>query len=157
VKAKKPDVMLIDGGKGQLGVALSIIKSLDITDIQLIGVAKGVTRKAGFETLILPQEGTERLKEVTLPSESPALHLIQHIRDESHRFAITGHRKRRDKSRKVSRLESLSGVGAKRRQELLKYFGDKGALMRANVDEIAKVKGISRHLAENIYEQLHEQ
>ncbi|MGP4843117.1 excinuclease ABC subunit UvrC [Marinobacter sp. 1Y8] len=148
---KRPDLVFIDGGKGQLNVARDVFESLGISDITLIGVAKGVTRKAGMEQLI--DAVTDSV--FRAPSDSPALHLIQHIRDESHRFAITGHRKQRDKKRRQSTLEGIDGVGAKRRRELIRYFGGIQGIRKAGIDEIAKVKGISRNLAESIYAALH--
>jgi excinuclease ABC subunit C len=152
-EGKWPDIVLIDGGKGQLGVAIEVFEELQITGIQLVGVAKGATRKAGFETLILPKGVGDRT--LNLASDSPALHLIQHVRDEAHRFAITGHRQRRDKVRKTSTLESIDGVGPKRRRELLKYFGGLQEVKKASAEEIAKVPGISKTIAVIIYDHLH--
>ncbi|WP_250658312.1 excinuclease ABC subunit UvrC [Alkalimarinus coralli] len=152
-EGKWPDIVLIDGGKGQLGVAVNVFEELQLTGIQLVGVAKGVTRKAGFETLILPGEDGDKL--LNLQSDSPALHLIQHIRDEAHRFAITGHRQRRDKARKTSTLENIDGIGPKRRRELLKYFGGLQEVKKASAEEIAKVPGISKTIAVIIYDHLH--
>ncbi|RVU29413.1 excinuclease ABC subunit UvrC [Neptunomonas marina] len=146
-----PDILLIDGGKGQVSQAIDVLRELQINDVQIIGVAKGSTRKAGFETLVMAETGDE----VTLASDSPALHLIQHVRDEAHRFAIAGHRARRGKARKQSRLEGIPGVGPKRRRELLKHFGGVPAVESASVEEIAKVTSISRTLAEEIYAALH--
>ncbi len=148
---KRPDLVFIDGGKGQLNIAREVFENLDISDIPLIGVAKGVTRRAGMEQLI--DALTDRVFRV--PADSPALHLIQHIRDESHRFAITGHRARRDKKRRQSTLEGIDGVGAKRRRELIRYFGGIQEIRKAGIDEITKVKGISKSLAEAIYAALH--
>ncbi|WP_166251389.1 excinuclease ABC subunit UvrC [Marinobacter salicampi] len=148
---KRPDLVFIDGGKGQLNIAREVFNSLGIDDIPLIGVAKGVTRRAGMEQLIDALTGDV----YRVPADSPALHLIQHIRDESHRFAITGHRKGRDKKRRQSTLEGIDGVGAKRRRELIRYFGGAQEIRKAGVDEIAKVKGISKSLAEVIYAALH--
>lgn len=146
-----PDILLIDGGKGQVTQAVEVLNELQIGDVQIIGVAKGTTRKAGFETLIMAESG----KEVTLASDSAALHLIQHIRDEAHRFAITGHRARRGKARQTSQLEGIPGVGPKRRRELLKHFGGIAMIERASIEEITKVSTISRALAEEIYAALH--
>lgn len=147
-----PDVIFIDGGKGQLNRAHQIIsqcwKDWPKRPL-LIGIAKGVTRKPGLETLI-----TTTGKEFNLPSDAPALHLIQHIRDESHNHAIAGHRAKRGKTRRTSSLEGIEGVGPKRRQALLKYMGGLQELKRATVEEIAKVPGISHSLAENIYQAL---
>lgn len=142
-----PDVLLIDGGKGQLSTAKEALAELGVADVLIVGVAKGTTRKAGFETLILPESN----KELVLSSDSPALHLIQHIRDEAHRFAITGHKQRRDKKRKTSTLEGIPGVGAKRRRELLRHFGGMQEVGRASVEELSKVNGISKKVAEDIY------
>lgn len=149
-QGKLPDVLLVDGGKGQLNMAREVFEELGITQILLLGVAKGVTRKAGFETLYINDTATE----LNLPDHSPALHLIQQIRDEAHRFAITGHRARRAKTRRTSVLEGIAGVGPKRRRELLKYFGGLQELKRASIDEIAKTPGISKTLAESIYSAL---
>jgi excinuclease ABC subunit C len=146
-----PDILFIDGGKGQVTQAIEVLNELQVTGVQIIGVAKGTTRKAGFETLIMADTGDE----VTLASDSSALHLIQHIRDEAHRFAITGHRARRAKARNKSSLEGIAGVGPKRRRELLKHFGGIQAIERASIEEIAKVSTISKSLAEEIYAALH--
>lgn len=149
---KIPDIVFIDGGKGQLNRAHDIISQY-WSDWpkrpKLIGIAKGVTRKPGLETLI-----TTDGDEFNLPSDAPALHLMQHIRDESHNHAIAGHRAKRGKARRTSALEGIEGVGPKRRQSLLKYMGGLQELKRASVEEIAKVPGISHSLAENIYQAL---
>ncbi|MFG0917034.1 excinuclease ABC subunit UvrC [Pseudomonas sp. CJQ_11] len=150
-EGKLPDVLLVDGGKGQLNMARDVMRELGFSELTLLGVAKGVTRKAGFETLYL----NDVHNEFTLKGDSPALHLIQQIRDEAHRFAITGHRARRGKARRVSSLEDVAGVGPKRRRDLLKHFGGLQELNRASVDEIAKAPGISKKLAESIYASLH--
>lgn len=151
---KVPDIIFIDGGKGQLAQAIEVFDSLDVdwdkSHPKLIGVAKGSDRKAGLETLFFVPEG----EGMALPSDSPALHLIQHIRDESHRHAITGHRQRRAKVKNTSSLESIEGVGPKRRQMLLKYMGGLQALRDASVEEIAKVPTISTALAEKIFNAL---
>ena len=149
---KIPDVIFIDGGKGQLNRAYEIIQKhwQDWPKKpELIGIAKGVTRKPGLETLIKVTG-----EEFNLPSDAPALHLIQHIRDESHNHAISGHRAKRAKTRRTSTLEGIEGVGPKRRQALLKYMGGIQELKRATVEEIAKVPGISKSLAEIIHEAL---
>ncbi|BEO60748.1 excinuclease ABC subunit UvrC [Serratia sp. YC16] len=151
---KIPDVIFIDGGKGQLGMANEVFKSLNVTWDKnkplLIGIAKGADRKAGLETLFFVPEG----EGISLPPDSPALHVIQHIRDDSHNHAITGHRQRRAKVRNTSALELIEGVGPKRRQVLLKYMGGLQPLLNASVEEIAKVPGISQALAEKIYNAL---
>ena len=146
-----PDILFIDGGKGQVSQAMSVLADLQIEGVEVVGVAKGTTRKAGFETLIDGKTGGEQ----QLPGDSPALHLIQHIRDEAHRFAITGHRARRDKARRSSSLEGIQGVGAKRRRELLRHFGSAQAVANANVDELKKITGISATMAQQIYDHLH--
>lgn len=146
---KKPDLLLIDGGKGQVNVAKDVLAKLELYDIPILGVSKGVTRKAGMEILLY--QG----KEFSLDLSSPALHLIQQIRDESHRFAIVGHRARRAKKRTGSLLDDIDGIGPKRRKELLRFFGDVNQIKSAHVDEIAKVPGISRQLAQEIYDSLH--
>ncbi|MBD1554289.1 excinuclease ABC subunit UvrC [Pseudomonas typographi] len=150
-EGKLPDVLLVDGGKGQLNMAREVLQEMAVPDLILLGVAKGVTRKAGFETLYL----NDAAHEFTLKADSPALHLIQQIRDEAHRFAITGHRARRGKTRRTSTLEGVAGVGPTRRRELLKHFGGLQELARASVEEIAKAPGISKKLAESIYANLH--
>lgn len=150
-ESKLPDILLVDGGKGQLAMAREVMQELAVPDLILLGVAKGVTRKPGLETLYL----NDAAHEFTLPADSPALHLIQQIRDEAHRFAITGHRARRGKARRTSSLEDVAGIGPKRRRELLKHFGGLQELSRASVDEIAKAPGISKKLAESIYATLH--
>ncbi|ELY3984845.1 excinuclease ABC subunit UvrC [Cronobacter muytjensii] len=153
-ESKVPDLILIDGGKGQLGQAKSVFAELDVTWDKhhplLLGVAKGSDRKAGLETLFLEPEG----EGFALPPDSPALHVIQHIRDESHNHAITGHRKKRAKVKNTSTLETIEGIGPKRRQMLLKYMGGLQPLLNASVEEIAKVPGISQALAEKIYYSL---
>lgn len=151
---KIPDVIFIDGGKGQLGQAKDVFAELDVPWDKnrplLLGIAKGSDRKAGLETLFLQPEG----EGFSLPPDSPALHLIQHIRDDSHNHAITGHRKKRAKVRNTSSLETIEGVGPKRRQTLLKYMGGLQPLMNASVEEIAKVPSISQALAEKIHNAL---
>ena len=150
-EGKLPDILLVDGGKGQMAMAREVLQELAVPELILLGVAKGVTRKPGLETLYL----NDAEHEFTLPADSPALHLIQQIRDEAHRFAITGHRARRGKARRTSSLEEVAGVGPKRRRELLKHFGGLQELNRASIDEIAKAPGISKKLAESIYAALH--
>ncbi len=145
-----PDILFVDGGKGQLSEAEKILEELQIIDMTVIGVAKGPTRKAGLESLIISGG-----PEIDLPPDNPGLHLIQHIRDESHRFAITAHRNRRGKKRKTSILEGIDGVGPKRRRALLRYFGGAKQVQGASAEELAKVEGISSTLAEQIYGTLH--
>lgn len=139
-EGKMPDILLVDGGKGQLAMAQEVLQELAVAGLILLGVAKGVTRKPGLETLYL----NDASHEFTLPADSPALHLIQQIRDEAHRFAITGHRARRGKARRTSTLEDVPGVGPKRRRDLLKHFGGLQELSRASIDELAKAPGISK-------------
>ncbi|MCS5584030.1 MAG: excinuclease ABC subunit UvrC [Pseudomonadales bacterium] len=147
-----PDILFIDGGKGQLSEAEKIFEELQIEGVTLVGIAKGPTRKAGLESLIL-SEGPE----LNLAQDNPGLHLIQHIRDESHRFAITAHRTRRGKKRTESVLQGIDGVGPKRRRSLLRHFGGSAQVASASLEELAKVEGISRILAEHIYATLHNQ
>ena len=146
-----PDILFIDGGKGQVSQARQVLATYDISSVKVIGVAKGTTRKAGFETLIDADSGTE----MRLRGDHPGLHLIQQIRDEAHRFAISGHRGRRAKARKQSILEEIPGVGAQRRRDLLRHFGSAKAIQNAGVEELAKIKGISATIARTIYEHLH--
>jgi excinuclease ABC subunit C len=150
-EGRMPDLLLIDGGKGQVAAASRALEELQITDVRVLGVAKGPGRKPGLETLHLP--GSKHV--VTLPADSPALHLIQQIRDEAHRFAITGHRQRRAHSRTSSPLENIPGVGARRRQQLLQQLGGLREVARAGVEDLARVKGISRILAQQIYDTFH--
>ena len=146
-----PDVLFIDGGIGQLNAALEALDELEITDLKVVAIAKGPTRKPGLEELILP----ERELPLRLPPDSPALHLIQRIRDEAHRFAITGHRARREKARVASSLEEIEGLGPARRRALLTTFGGLAEVKRASVDALAKVEGINTALAERIYAHFH--
>ena len=150
-EGKLPDVLIIDGGKGQVTQAMEVLDELEISEVLVIGIAKGPTRKAGFEVLVSGDTGDETV----LESDSAALHLMQHIRDEAHRFAITGHRARRGKARKRSVLEDVPGVGPKRRRELLRHFGGIQEVERASIEEIAKVSTISQTIAEDIYAALH--
>ena len=146
-----PDLILIDGGKGQVAAAQEALQELGISDANLLGVAKGEGRKPGLEQLISPLLE----KPLQLSSNHAALHLIQHIRDEAHRFAIQGHRNRRGKARTSSSLEDITGVGAKRRQRLLGRFGGLKGVLTASIEELQQTDGISRKLAEKIYRELH--
>ena len=150
-EARLPDLLFIDGGKGQVSSACKALDELQVTDIRIIGVAKGAGRKPGLETLYIPG----RSGAVTLTADSPALHLIQQVRDEAHRFAITGHRQRRAKTRSTSPLEQIPGVGPKRRQQLLRQLGGLREVARAGVDDLASIKGIDRRLAQQIYDAFH--
>ena len=152
-EGKLPDILLIDGGKGQLTQAANVLARFDLDSLRVLGIAKGISRRAGQETLFL-KEG-ERFKEIAIATESPALHLLQQVRDEAHRFAITAHRQRRGNARKRSQLEDIPGLGPKRRRDLLKHFGGQQGLKRAAEAEIAKVGGISEKLAASIYEHYH--
>jgi excinuclease ABC subunit C len=149
-EAVAPDILIVDGGKGQLNMAREVFKALEITNIILLGVAKGTTRKAGLESLFLETADNP----LDLDPASPALHLIQHIRDESHRFAIAGHRAQRDKARRTSTLQDIPGIGPKRRRELLRFFGGLQGVQKASRDELARVPGINASLAESIYRAL---
>jgi excinuclease ABC subunit C len=150
-EGKRPDLVFIDGGKGQLGVAIEVMQEVGLEDILLIGIAKGEERKPGLETMIFADTG----EMLNLPTDNIGLHLLQQIRDEAHRFAITGHRAKRAKARITSSLEDIAGIGAKRRKALLTRFGGLDAIKSASIDEIAQVDGISQNLAQTIYEQLH--
>jgi len=149
-----PDLILIDGGKGQLSSALEIMESLNILtvkeDLRVFGVAKGAERRAGYEDII-----DEEMSVLNLPMDSPALLLIQQIRDEAHRFAITGHRQARAKTRRKSRLEEIPGIGVKKRQMLLNTFGGLQGVQAAGVEELMQIKGINRETAQAIYDSLH--
>jgi excinuclease ABC subunit C len=148
---KLPDLILIDGGKGQLSEAEAVLREMQLDSIPVVGVAKGVTRKAGNETLVF----TDARQAMHLAADSPALHLIQEIRDEAHRFAITGHRQRRGKQRNRSVLEDIEGIGAMRRQQLIRYFGGLQGITRAGIEDLAKAPGINKNLAEKIYNHFH--
>ena len=147
-----PDIILIDGGKGQVAQAVAVLTELQIEDVQVIGIAKGTTRKPGLETLLL-HDGTEERR---LAPDSPALHLLQHVRDEAHRFAIAAHRRARGNARKGSPLEQIAGIGAKRRQRLMHHFGGLQGIARAGVDDLIRIPGINRELAQRIYDVMHD-
>ena len=147
----RPDLVFIDGGKGQLGVAIEVMQEVGLEDILLIGIAKGEERRPGLETMIFGDTG----EMLNLPSDNRGLHLLQQIRDEAHRFAITGHRAKRAKARITSSLEAIDGIGAKRRKALLTRFGGLDGVKNASMDEIAQVEGISKSLAEKIYGEFH--
>jgi excinuclease ABC subunit C len=147
----RPDILLIDGGSGQVAQALDVLKELGVQGIRIVGVAKGPGRRAGEETLILAESG----RNLHPGPASPALHLVAAVRDEAHRFAISGHRKRREKARERSVLEDVPGIGARRRSALLKAFGGLAGVEAAGVEELMRVKGIDRGLAERIYATLH--
>lgn len=145
-----PDLVLIDGGKGQVHMALDVWAELGI-HIPIVGIAKGPERKAGLEELIIPHQQ----RNIRIEPHNPALHLLQTVRDESHRFAITGHRQKRAKARITSSLNEIAGVGTKRRQALLTRFGGLRGIMAASIDDLSQTEGISSALAEKIYDQLH--
>ncbi|MCP4125209.1 MAG: excinuclease ABC subunit C, partial [Bacteroidetes bacterium] len=147
-----PDILVIDGGKGQLKQAELVLDELEVDIPVVLGIAKGRTRKAGFEQLFIPGNSTP----VILEADDPALHLLQHIRDESHRFAISGHRAKREKARRSSPLESIPGIGAVRRRELLRRFGGLQGIKQASVVDLKRIPGINKTLAENIFHRFHD-
>ncbi len=144
-------MLLIDGGKGQLAQAVEAVEEAGVTGVTIISVAKGADRRVGLEQIFRPGEATA----IRPASDNPGLHLIQQIRDEAHRFAIEGHRGQRNKARKQSVLEEIEGLGPRRRQALLRSFGGLQRVERAGVDELARVEGISRTLAQRIYDRFH--
>ena len=146
-----PDLLVIDGGRGQVGVAAEVLAEQGLHGTQLIGIAKGPERKPGLEEIVFPG----REDALALPADHPGLHLLQQIRDEAHRFAIQGHRARRGKARTTSSLQEIGGIGAKRRRALLAHFGGLKGVQAASVDDLSRVPGISRALAERIFAQLH--
>jgi excinuclease ABC subunit C len=150
-EGRLPDLLFIDGGKGQIATATRVLEELQVSNVRIIGIAKGPQRKPGLEALHVPG----RTRPVRLTPDSPALHLIQQIRDEAHRFAITGHRQRRARSRMTSPLQQIAGIGPKRRQQLLKQLGGLREVARAGVDDLLAVKGINRTLAQQIYDAFH--
>ncbi|MFZ1643599.1 MAG: excinuclease ABC subunit UvrC [Candidatus Contendobacter sp.] len=150
-EGRLPDVLFIDGGKGQLAQARAVLEELQVVGVTAVGIAKGPERKPGLETLFLSGENHPFI----LPADSAALHLAQQIRDEAHRFAITGHRQRRAKARATSVLEHIPGIGPKRRQALLRQFGGVKQLARTGVEDIAGVDGINAELAQRIYDAFH--
>jgi excinuclease ABC subunit C len=149
-EAPMPDLLLIDGGLGQLHAAMAALTRVGVTDLAVVSVAKGSDRRAGQERLFFPGQDAALI----LADDSPALRLIQRVRDEAHRFAITGHRQSRDRSRRESWLEEIPGLGPKRRRELLKAFGGLQGIRQASVEDLARVHGISRQLAAEIYERM---
>jgi excinuclease ABC subunit C len=146
-----PDLVIIDGGRGQVQVAVQVLAEAGLPDVALIGIAKGEERKPGLEEIVFPN----RAEPLHLPADHPGLHLLQQIRDEAHRFAIQGHRARRQKARTASSLQEIGGIGSKRRQALLAHFGGMRGVQAASVDDLMHVPGISRALAETIYAALH--
>ena len=150
-EAPAPDVLFIDGGRGQLNSALEALQELAFPALRIVGVAKGTGRRPGLEQLFVPEQDAP----IVLPPDSPGLHLIQRLRDEAHRFAITGHRGRREKARVTSALEAIDGLGPARRRALLRELGGLAQVKRAGVDDLARVPGISRALAERVYAHFH--
>jgi excinuclease ABC subunit C len=152
-EVEPPDILFIDGGKGQVKAAKNALEEVGIENLLVVGIAKGPERKPGLEVLI----PSENAMPFMLPSNSPGLLLIQQIRDEAHRFAITGHRQRRSKAKQKSALDEIQGLGPKRKQQLLRQFGGIREISRAGVDVLSRIDGISLHLAQRIYDTFHEQ
>jgi excinuclease ABC subunit C len=146
-----PDLLVVDGGRGQVSIAAEVLSEQGLHDTRLIGIAKGPERRAGEEDIVFP----DRDGVLNLPSDHPGLHLLQQIRDEAHRFAIQGHRARRAKARTTSALQEIAGIGARKRQALLAHFGGLKGVQAAGVDDLTRVPGISRALAEKIFAALH--
>ena len=149
-EVKMPDLLIIDGGKGQLSKTDEVLEELRVENLDVLGIAKGPDRKAGLEKFFLNG------RELNIDGNSPGAHLLQHIRDEAHRFAITGHRQRRSNKRSQSPLENIPGVGPKRRRELLTHFGGLAGIKGASLDEITKVPGINATLAKQVYDAMHQ-
>jgi len=146
-----PDLLVIDGGRGQVAVAAEVLAEQGLHGVPVIGIAKGPERKPGLEEIVFPG----RPDALSLPPDHPALHLLQQIRDEAHRFAIQGHRARRGKARTTSALQEIAGIGAAKRKALLTHFGGVKGVQAASVEDLARVPGISRTLAQRIYAELH--
>ena len=146
-----PDMVIIDGGKGQIGKARNVFSELGVTDVEILGVAKGATRKSGWERFFLGEDN----REIVIDENRPSFHLLQHIRDEAHRFAITGHKAKRDKKMIESPIDDIPGVGPKRRKALLDYFGGFKGVQRASATDLARVNGVSSELAQTIYDYFH--
>jgi excinuclease ABC subunit C len=145
-----PDLLVIDGGKGQVTQARKVLEELEVQGITVIGIAKGPSRKPGLETLVMNDTKTSRM----LEADSPALHLLQHVRDEAHRFAIEAHRLSRSKVRRKSPLENIPGIGAKKRHVLIQYFGGSQGVKKAGVSDLMRVPGISKDLARKIFDSM---
>lgn len=147
-----PDMVVIDGGKGQIGKARDVFSDLNVIGVDILGVAKGTTRKSGWERFFLGDDN----REIILDSQRPGFHLLQHIRDEAHRFAITGHKAKRNKKMIESPLQDIPGVGPKRRRALLEHFGGYKGIESAKAVDLVRVEGISAQMAQSIYEYFHQ-